>query len=59
MKKQKYSLNNLSEVLSSDDETEKAKPKIEEDWRKYLQSSDDEDGSQKKNLHKNQQKSKD
>ena len=47
MKKQKSSIINLSEVSSSDDESEKAKPKIEEEIRKYLQSSDDEESSQK------------
>ena len=49
MKKQKYSTIVLSEFSTSDDETEKAKPKIDrEELRKYLQSSDDEDGSQEK-----------
>ena len=50
MKKQKSSrIINLSEFSSSDDETGKAKPKIDrEELRKYLQSSDDEDSSQEK-----------
>ena len=48
MKKQKSSrMINLSEVPSSDEETEKATPKIDkEELRKYLQSSDDEESSQ-------------
>ena len=37
MKKQKSSIINLSEVSSSDEESEKAKPKIDkEELRKYL-----------------------
>ena len=48
MKKQKSSrIINLSKVPSSDEETEKATPKIDkEELRKYLQSSDDEESSQ-------------
>ena len=43
MKKQKSSILNLTEVPSSDDETEKAMPKMDkEELRKYLQNSDDE-----------------
>ena len=43
MKKQKSSIINLSEVSSSDDESEKAKPKIDkEELRKYLKDSDEE-----------------
>ena len=43
MKKQKSSIINLSEFLSSDDETEKATPKIDkEELRKYLKDSDEE-----------------
>ena len=44
MKKQKSSrIINLSEFSSSDDETEKATPKLDkEELRKYLQNSDDE-----------------
>ena len=43
MKKQKSSTIVLTEFSSSDDETEKAIPKIDkEELRKYLQNSDDE-----------------
>ena len=43
MKKQKSSTVVLTELSSSDDETEKATPKIDkEKLRKYLQNSDDE-----------------
>ena len=43
MKKQKSSTIVLTEYSSSDDETEKAMPKIDkEELRKYLQNSDDE-----------------
>ena len=43
MKKQKSSIINLTEISSSDDESEKATPKIDkEELRKYLQNSDDE-----------------
>ena len=43
MKKQKSSTIVLSEFSSSDDESEKAMPKIDkEELRKYLQNSDDE-----------------
>ena len=43
MRKQKSSIINLSEFSSSDDETEKAKPKIDkEELTKYLKDSDDE-----------------
>ena len=43
MKKQKSSIINLSEVSSSDDESEKATPKIDkEELRKYLKDSDEE-----------------
>ena len=46
MKKQKSSIIVLSCSESSDDETEKAKPKIDkEELRKYLQNSDEEDES--------------
>ena len=49
MKKQKSSIIVLSCSESSDDETEKAKPKIDkEELRKYLQNSDEEDESAKK-----------
>ena len=48
MKKQKSGIINLSEVSSSDDESEKATPKIDkEELRKYLQSSDDESSQEK------------
>ena len=47
MKKQKSSLINLTEISSSDDESEKAMPKIDkEELRKYLLNSDDEESSQ-------------
>ena len=56
MKKQKSSIIVLSCSESSDDETEKAMPKIDkEELRKYLQNSDEEDESAKK---KSPQKSK-
>ena len=43
MKKQKSSMINLSEVSSSDEESEKATPKIDkEELRKYLKDSDEE-----------------
>ena len=43
MKKQKSSIINLTEISSSDDESEKATPKIDkEDLRKYLKDSDEE-----------------
>ena len=43
MKKQKSSIINLFEFSSSDEESEKATPKIDkEELRKYLQNSDDE-----------------
>ena len=43
MKKQKSSIINLSEVSSSDDESEKANPKKDkEELRKYLKDSDEE-----------------
>ena len=43
MKKQKSSTLNLTELSSSDEESEKATPKIDkEELRKYLQNSDDE-----------------
>ena len=43
MKKQKSSTINISEVSSSDDECEKAKPKIDkEDLKKYIKDSDNE-----------------
>ena len=49
MKKQKSSIIVLSCSESSDDETEKAKPKIDkEELRKYLQNSDEEDESPQK-----------
>ena len=48
MKKQKSSIIVLSCSESSEDETEKAKPKInKEELRKYLQNSDEEDSSPK------------
>ena len=48
MKKQKSSIIVLSCSESSEDETEKAKPKINKDeLRKYLQNSDEEDSSPK------------
>ena len=47
MKKQKSSTIVLSEFSSSDDESEKAMPKIDkEELRKYLQNSDDDEESQ-------------
>ena len=47
MKKQKSSTIVLSEFSSSDDESEKATPKIDkEEFRKYLKNSDDEEPSQ-------------
>ena len=49
MKKQKSSIIVLSCSESSDDETEKAKPKIDkEELRKYIQNSDEEDESVEK-----------
>ena len=43
MKKQKSSLINISEVSSSDDESQIAKPKIDkEELKKYIKDSDDE-----------------
>ena len=43
MKKQKSGIINLAEISSSDDESEKAKPKIDkEELKKYLKDSDDE-----------------
>ena len=48
MKKQKSSTIVLTEFSSSDDETEKAMPKIDkEELRKYLQNSDDESSQNK------------
>ena len=48
MKKQKSSIIVLSCSESSEDETEKAKPKIDkEELRKYLQNSDEEESSPK------------
>ena len=54
MKKQKSSTIVLTEFSSSDDETEKAMPKIDkEELRKYLQNSDDESSQKTKRvLHK-------
>ena len=60
MKKQKSSIIVLSCSESSEDETEKAKPKIDkEELRKYLQNSDEDESPQetssqksKKVLHK-------
>ena len=47
MKKQKSSTIVLTEFSSSDDENEKAMPKIDkEELRKYLQNSNDDDESQ-------------
>ena len=49
MKKQKSSTIVLTEFSSSDDETEKAMPKIDkEELRKYLQISDDDESQQNK-----------
>ena len=49
MKKQKSSTILLTEFSSSDDETEKAMPKIDkEELRKYLQNSDDDESQQNK-----------
>ena len=57
MKKQKSSIIVLSCSESSDDETEKAKPKIDkEELRKYLQNSDEEDESVKKTSPQNPKK---
>ena len=43
MKKQKSSMINLSKFSSSEDESEKAKPKIDkEELKKYLKDSDEE-----------------
>ena len=43
MKKQKSSTMNISEISPSDDESEKAKSKIDkEDLKKYIKDSDDE-----------------
>ena len=48
MKKQKSSIINLSEFSSSDDESEKATPKIDkEELRKYLKDSDEESSQEK------------
>ena len=57
MKKQKSSIIVLSCSESSDDETEKAKPKIDkEELRKYLQNSDEEDSSSPKTTPKKSKK---
>ena len=49
MKKQKSSSIVLTEFSSSDDENEKAMPKIDkEELRKYLQNSDDDESQQNK-----------
>ena len=49
MKKQQSSTIVLTEFSSSDDETEKAMPKIDkEELRKYLQNSDDDESQQNK-----------
>ena len=54
MKKQKSSTIVLSEFSSSDDESEKAAPKIDkEELRKYLKNSDDEEFSQDQITPKN------
>ena len=51
MKKQKSSTIVLSEFSSSDDESEKATPKIDkEELRKYLQTSDEEDNQSQEKL---------
>ena len=42
MKKQKSSTINLTEFSSSEDESEKAKPKIDEELKKYLKETDEE-----------------
>ena len=53
MKKQKSSTIVLSEFSSSDDESEKATPKIDkEELRKCLKNSDDEESSQEQNTPK-------
>ena len=57
MKKQKSSIIVLSSPESSDDESEKAKPKIDkEELRKYLQNSDEEDESPQKTSPKKSKK---
>ena len=57
MKKQKSSIIVLSCSESSDEETEKAKPKIDkEELRKYLQNSDEEDESPPKTSPKKSKK---
>ena len=57
MKKQKSSIIVLSCSESSEDETEKAKPKIDkEELRKYLQNSDEEDSSPPKTSPKKSKK---
>ena len=57
MKKQKSSIIVLSCSESSEDETEKAKPKIDkEELRKYLQNSDEEDSSPPKTFPKKTKK---
>ena len=57
MKKQKSSIIVLSCSGSSDDETGKAKPKIDkEELRKYLQNSDEEDESPQKTSPKKTKK---
>ena len=57
MKKQKPSIIVLSCSESSDDESEKAKPKIDkEELRKYLQKSDEEHESPQKNFPKKSKK---
>ena len=57
MKKQKSSIIVLSCSESSDDESEKAKPKIDkEELRKYLQNSDEEDESPQKTSPKKTKK---
>ena len=57
MKKQKSSIIVLSCSESSDDETEKAKPKIDrEELRKYLQNSDEKDESPQKTSPKKSKK---
>ena len=57
MKKQKSSIIVLSCSESSDDETEKAKPKIDkEELRKYLQNNDGEDKSPPKTSPKKSKK---
>ena len=57
MKKQKPSIMNISEVSSSDDESEKAKPRIDkEELKKCLKDSDDESSQEQNTLKSSPQK---